>query len=143
MPRGIITFRSEKVPNVFRDRMRTRKWLTAVARDHGHTVDQLCFVLLSDRDLLRYNQRYLHHDSYTDIITFDLQAGNGVAGDILISLDRVRENAATFGVSVQYELRRVMVHGLLHLLGHTDKSPKGRAAMRAMEDRWLALLTRH
>lgn len=143
MPRGIITFRSKKVTNAFRDRARLRKWLCAVAKDHGLAIDEICFVLLTDRALLGYNQRYLRHDTYTDIITFDLQTGNGVAGDVLISYDRVRENAATFGVSMQHELQRVMVHGLLHLLGHTDKSAKGRASMRAMEDRWLALLSSH
>lgn len=137
---GVIGFKAENVPNAFRDRSRLRSWLRAVASDHGHSVGELTFVLLSDRGLLPYNKRYLGHDEYTDVITFDLQTGTGVSGDILISYDRVRENADTFGVSAQHELHRVMVHGLLHLLGHSDKSEAKRKAMRALEDKYIARL---
>lgn len=143
MPRrGGITFTSQQVPDAFRERDRLRRWLHRVARDHGHAINELTYVLMSDQALLTYNQRYLGHDEYTDIITFDLQTGTGVSGDILISYDRVRENARAFGVSVQHELRRVMVHGLLHLLGHRDKTKAQREAMRAQEDKYLALLKR-
>jgi rRNA maturation RNase YbeY len=137
---GTIAFKAIGVTNAFRDRERLRKWLRAVASDHGHSIGEVTFVLLTDKGLLPYNQRYLEHDEYTDVITFDLQTGTGISGDILISYDRVRENAATFGVSAQHELRRVMVHGLLHLMGHSDKSAAKRAAMRTEEDKYLARL---
>lgn len=133
-----ITFTAQGVPNVFRDRTKLRRWLASVARDHGHSVNEIAFVLLSDDALLEFNRRYLRHDDYTDVITFDGQTGTGVSGDVLMSHDRIRDNAKAFGVSTQHELRRVMVHGLLHLLGHSDKSKAKKAAMRVLEDKYLA-----
>lgn len=133
-----ITFIVQQVPSVFRERERLTKWLSAVAKDHGHSIGELNYVLMSDKALLQYNRDFLQHDEYTDVITFDGQTGTGVSGDVLMSYDRIRENAATFGVSIQHELRRVMVHGLLHLLGHSDKNAALRKAMRAMEDKYLA-----
>jgi rRNA maturation RNase YbeY len=109
-----------------------------VAQDHGTRIDAVSFVLMSDKGLLHYNSTFLQHDDYTDVITFPVESNNGVSGDVLMSYDRIRENAATFKVSAQQELRRVMVHGLLHLLGHTDKSKAKREAMRAQEDLFLA-----
>ena len=137
-PRGSIGFIAQEVPNVFHDRTRLRAWLSRVAKDHGHSIGELNFVLMSDKALLKYNQDFLQHDDYTDVITFDGQTGTGVSGDVLMSLDRIKENARAFGASTQHELRRVMVHGLLHLLGHTDKSEKKRKAMREQEDKFLA-----
>ncbi len=133
-----IAFKALGVTNAFRDRTQLRTWLAAVARDHGHRIEELNFVLMDDDALLRYNQRYLGHNELTDVITFDGQAGTGISGDVLMSLDRIRENAALYGVPLQHELRRVMVHGLLHLLGHGDKTKAQRADMRACEDRYLS-----
>ncbi len=132
-----IAFKAEEVPNAFRDREQLRRWLQGVARDHGHSINELNYVLMSDDALLAYNQRYLDHDEYTDVITFDGQTGTGVSGDILMSYDRIKENAAELGIPVQHELRRVMVHGLLHLLGHDDKTKAKKAAMREQEDKYL------
>ena len=137
---GIIAFKAIGVPSAFREREKLRKWIHAVASDHGHSIGEVTFVLLTDKGLLPYNKRYLDHDEYTDVITFDLQTGTGISGDILISYDRVRENAATYGVTAQQELQRVMVHGLLHLMGHSDKSAPKRKAMREEEDKYLARL---
>ncbi|MEZ4739221.1 MAG: rRNA maturation RNase YbeY [Flavobacteriales bacterium] len=133
-----IAYKAKDVPNAFRDRPLLTRWLSGVARDHGHSIGELTYVLLTDKALLEYNRRYLDHDEYTDVITFDGQTGTGVSGDVLISYERVKENAATFGVSAQHELRRVMVHGLLHLLGHKDKTKAQRADMRVLEDKYLA-----
>ncbi len=135
---GRIEFLARSVPSAYRDRRRLRKWLVAVARDHGHSIGELNYVLMSDKELLTYNREFLQHDEFTDVITFDGQTGTGVSGDVLMSLDRIKDNAGTFGVSAQHELRRVMVHGLLHLLGHTDKSAVKRKAMSALEDKYLA-----
>lgn len=137
-----VAFKAEEVPNAFRDRAAVTRWLQRVAQDHGTRIDLVCYVLMTDKALLHYNRTFLQHDEFTDVITFPVESNNGVAGDILISYDRIRENAATFGVSAQQELRRVMVHGLLHLLGHTDKTKAQRAAMREQEDRYLAKLGR-
>ena len=135
---GTIGFIVQEVPNAFRDRNRVRKWLYRVALDHGTRVDTVSFVLMSDKALLRYNRDFLQHDDYTDVITFPVESNNGVSGDVLMSYDRIRENAGLFGASIQHELRRVMVHGLLHLLGHTDKTKAQRTAMAALEDTYLA-----
>lgn len=135
-----IAFKAIDVPNAFRDRAGLRSWLIKVARDHDQSIAELNYVLMGDDALLEYNRRYLEHDEYTDVITFDGQTGNGVSGDVLISYDRIKENAALYGVSAQQELRRVMVHGLLHLLGHRDKTKAQREAMRVLEDKYLQLL---
>lgn len=135
--KGRITFIAQEVPYAFRDRIALRKWLTRVARDHGHNIGELNYVLMSDKALLKYNRDFLQHDDYTDVITFDGQTGTGVSGDVLMSYDRIKDNAGIFKVSTQQELRRVMVHGLLHLLGHTDKKPVQRRAMSALEDKYL------
>ena len=137
---GAIAFKAVDVPNAFRDRTALRKWLHAIARDHGHSIGELNYVLLTDKALLEYNQRYLDHDEFTDVITFDGQTGTGVSGDVLMSYDRIKENATSFGVSAQNELCRVMVHGLLHLLGHGDKTKAQKQAMRELEDRCLGRL---
>jgi len=135
---GTIGFIVKDVPDAFRDRNRLRRWLYRVAQDHGTRIDAVSFVLMDDKGLLHYNSTFLQHDDYTDVITFPVESNNGVSGDVLMSYDRIRENAATFGVSAQHELRRVMVHGLLHLLGHSDKSKAKREAMRLREDLYLA-----
>lgn len=134
----MVSFLATGVPSAFRDRPRLRKWIVAVAKDHGHSIGELNYVLMSDKELLTYNREFLQHDEFTDVITFDGQTGTGVSGDVLMSLERITENAKTFGVSTQHELRRVMVHGLLHLLGHSDKSAAKRKAMSALEDKYLA-----
>lgn len=137
-----ITFHLRGVPDAFRHRGRLRRWLKRVAREHGLEVHELAFVLMTDAELLEYNQRYLDHDTLTDVITFDGQTGTGVSGDVLMSYDRIRENAREYGTSAQRELHRVMVHGVLHLLGQRDKTEAQRRAMRDEEDRWLAVLDR-
>ena len=115
-----------------------RGWLEHVALDHGLAISELNFVLMTDPALLEFNQRYLGHNDLTDVITFDGQTGTGVSGDVLMSYDRIRENAPAYGSTVQQELRRVMVHGLLHLLGHVDSTQAQKQAMRVLEDRYLA-----
>ncbi len=137
VPPERIAFVVQNVPNAFRDRTALRKWVHSVAYGHGSRIDAVAFVLMDDKALLHYNRTFLQHDDYTDVITFPVESSNGVAGDVLMSYDRIRENAATFGVSAQQELHRVMVHGLLHLLGHSDKTKAKRDAMRGLEDRWL------
>ena len=96
-------------------------------------------MFCSDEHLLEMNRSYLEHDYYTDIITFDYVEENVVSGDLFISIDRVRDNAKTLGQSVREELHRVMVHGLLHLLGYHDKSKEEQVEMRSKEDYYLTL----
>ena len=116
-------------------------WLQQVAQSHESGIEALNYIFVSDDYLLRLNQEHLGHDTYTDIITFPLVEGRGknIQGDIYISIERVRENAATLKYDLTDELARVMVHGLLHLLGLNDHNPEERAAMRVAEDAALGM----
>lgn len=117
-----------------------KRWLYAVARMHHRRLSELNYIFCSDHFLLEMNRRYLQHDTFTDIITFDNSDLPGIIeADIYISVDRVVENAGTFKVPVREELARVMAHGLLHLCGYGDKSPAEIAEMRKEEERALSL----
>lgn len=134
----MISFQATGVPGIYRDRPRLRAWVTRVAHDHGARVERIAFVLMSDAELLAYNKRFLRHRYHTDVITFPFDNDKGLEGDVLMSLDRIRDNARIHRVSTQGELRRVMVHGVLHLCGHHDHTPRQKAAMRRSEDLYLA-----
>ena len=106
-------------------------------------LDAIQYVLVSDEALLEVNRSYLNHDYYTDIITFDLSApGSAKVSDIYISLDRVEENAKKYNQSRINELRRVMIHGCLHLCGYKDKLKTDQLRMREREDYYLRLFTK-
>ena len=116
-------------------------WLETIARAHGCEPLELNYIFVSDTYLLDLNQDFLNHDTFTDIITFPHfeEASKELAADIYISVDRVKENAMAFGVGFDLELRRVMAHGLLHLIGFKDKSADDKKQMRAAEDAAIAL----
>lgn len=113
------------------------EWLSTVAKLESRPAGAVNIIFCSDAYLHEMNVRYLDHDTLTDVITFPYAEGQ-VAGDIFISIDRVRENAATYGVALREELDRVMVHGVLHLAGYDDQTPEAKAAMREREDVYLA-----
>lgn len=117
-----------------------RKWLSSVAMSYGKRVGNLCYQFCDDEHILEANRQFLAHDYYTDIITFDTTEGDRLGGDMLISLDTVASNAEGLGVSYEQELHRVLVHGVLHLIGLRDKTEAEAVAMRAAEDRALAML---
>lgn len=104
-----------------------------LALEKKQHINSLQYVFMNDEELLALNKLYLNHDTYTDIITFDLSGDHGIEGEIYISLERVIENALTFGVSFKEELLRVMFHGVLHLMGYKDKNTKDQTAMREAE----------
>ncbi|MDE6490542.1 MAG: rRNA maturation RNase YbeY [Muribaculaceae bacterium] len=115
-------------------------WLGEVARRHDRIVGELTYIFCDDDKILDVNRKYLSHDYYTDIITFDYSRGRMVSGDMFISLDTVASNAASIGCDSSRELCRVIVHGLLHLCGIDDKGPGEREIMESHEDEALALL---
>ena len=118
----------------------TRSWLIEVANRENRGIGSLNYIFCSDSYLLKINREYLGHDTLTDIITFDnTESGELVEGDVYISVDRVQENAAEFNVAFPKELARVMVHGLLHLLGYKDKSVHQKRLMRKKESSYLSL----
>ena len=110
------------------------KWLTKVIHSENKTEGDVNFIFCADAFLLNINQKYLNHDTLTDIISFDYSVGNELHGDVFISIERVRENAKEFKVSFNDELKRVMAHGILHYCGYKDKTPKEKSLMRIKED---------
>ena len=116
-----------------------KAWLVQVASAHGKTISKLSYLFCDDEEILRVNRRFLGHDYFTDIITFDYSHGGRVGGDMVISLDTVASNADSLGESYQKELLRVIVHGLLHLCGIDDKGPGEREIMESEEDKALLL----
>lgn len=111
-----------------------KKWIKHIAQREGRRVGELNVILCSDEYLLDMNQKYLNHNTYTDIITFDYSEDNRLSGDIFISTDRVQENASMYNVDFQDELKRVIAHGVLHLCGYKDKTKMEKEKMREMEN---------
>ena len=135
----MVVFVDGDVPCNVEGRRRVKSWLAALAKHHNRSLGDLSIVSCSDEELLTYNRQYLDHDTYTDIITFDHTEGTTLSGDLLISFDRVCENAENHGVVFQEELRRVMAHGVLHLAGFKDKTADDATAMRQAEDHALQM----
>lgn len=123
--------------NFIKGRQLLKKWLAFSASKEGFKTGTLNYIFCSDDYLIKINIQFLDHNTYTDIITFDYTENKTVNGDIYISIDRIRENAGKYGVSTEDELRRVMVHGLMHLCGYKDKKPKDKALMTSKEDFYL------
>jgi rRNA maturation RNase YbeY len=115
------------------------KWIQQIIISENKTEGELNFIFCDDEYLLDINQRYLDHDYYTDIISFDYSLANELHGDIFISIDRVMENASTFNVSFQNELLRVMAHGILHYCGYKDKLEADSQEMRLKENEKIAM----
>ena len=115
-------------------------WVEKVAASLGKRVGALSYIFCDDEYILDTNRKYLQHDYYTDIITFDYCEGDVLSGDLFISLDTVRTNAEQFGKTYDDELHRVIIHGILHLVGINDKGPGEREIMEAAENKALALL---
>lgn len=118
---------------------KVKKWVSQVVQLRGKRVGNISYLFCDDEHLLGVNQQFLNHDTYTDIITFDYVVADLISGDILISVDRVGENAEKFGVPFEQELHRVVIHGVLHLLGQGDKSDAEAVEMRRQEEEALAL----
>jgi rRNA maturation RNase YbeY len=112
-------------------------WLKSATKKEGRALGELVFNFCSDKSLSKINKEFLNHDTLTDVITFDYSALNEISGEIFISTDRVRENASEFQQSFEIEIRRVMIHGLLHLCGYNDKTAKEKELMSDRENFYL------
>lgn len=117
-----------------------RQWVEQVTKNHGRRVGQINYIFVNDERILEVNLEFLGHDYYTDIITFDYDEADIISGDLYISLDTVRTNAALMGATYEQELHRVIIHGVLHLCGINDKGPGEREIMEMNENQALALL---
>ncbi|MBL6874221.1 MAG: rRNA maturation RNase YbeY [Flavobacteriales bacterium] len=132
----MITFQNTSKFKV-KDLRKKKIWLNSISKNEGKDIGSLNFLFVDDKEMLKYNKKYLQHESYTDIITFDNSLNNKIAGDIVISLERVNENAKYYQVNYNFELERVMAHGLLHLLGYNDKNKEEKIIIRKKENYYL------
>ena len=138
-----IGFFVEGIKYNVKDKLVRKSWLKEVVLASDKRIGDINYIIVSDEYLLSMNQQYLKHDTYTDIITFDYCEDNVVSGDMFISIDRVRENAQMFNVGEDQEFNRVLVHGLLHLLGQKDKSKGDSEEMRRKEELWLSKIQKN
>ena len=134
-----ISFNNEGVATKTPSKRLLKAWIKEFVSNHGKKVGELAFIFCSDEKILEVNQNFLQHDYYTDIITFDYCEGEIVSGDIFISVERVAENATSHNVEYKEELLRVLAHGVLHLIGFQDKSPKKKKEMTENEDLCISL----
>ena len=135
----MITYNAENVRLPKIRKRDTTAWIKAVAAEYDRQGGDGGDMVVDDDKILEVNREYLGHDYYTDVITFDYDEDDIVSGDIVISLDTVRSNAALFGKTYEDELNRVIIHGILHLCGINDKGPGEREIMEAAENRALDL----
>lgn len=129
-----ITFYNEDIAYNLPQKRLYKAWIEQTVAYHGKTVGELSFIFCSDAYLLEMNNTYLQHDYFTDIITFDYSEKNLISGDLFISVDRVKDNALKNDVSLQNEMQRVVIHGVLHLCGFRDKKKSDIEMMRKMEE---------
>lgn len=134
-----IQFFEEDIVYKLKNKAKVRQWINETIIAEGFKLQELTYIFCSDPYLLQINQQYLDHDTFTDIITFDNSfEEKRITGDIFISIDRIRENALKFNVPETDELHRVIIHGILHLLGYKDKSVVDKEKMTQKEDFYLA-----
>ena len=130
----MVTFNAQNTTLPDLDTAAVKQWLADVARSYGKRLGDINYVFTDDDTILTMNRQFIGHDYYTDHIGFDYCEGSILSGDIYISLDTVRTNAELYAPSYDHELHRVIIHGLLHLIGLQDKTPEERASMEAAEN---------
>ena len=134
----MVSYFTEDLVFPFKEKRLTSRWLKFVAERENKRLGDISVIFCSDNYILDVNIKYLGHDYFTDIITFDYCEGNRLSGDLFISVDSVRENAAFYGTEFADELNRVIVHGVLHLIGYDDHTEADIAVMRAKENYYLS-----
>ncbi len=135
----MVRYYCEDIKFVFKNKLANNRWLKMVAGSEVKTLGDISIIFCSDNYILDVNLRYLQHDYFTDIITFDYCEGDRLSGDLFISVDSVRENSKEFGTDFDEELHRVIVHGLLHLIGYDDHTEEEQKVMRSKENYYLGL----
>ena len=134
----MISYYTQDTDFVFKGKQFTNKWLRMVAESEIKRIGDISIIFCSDNYILDVNMKYLQHDYFTDIITFDYCEGDRLSGDLFISIDSVRENAKFYNTEFNEELNRVMVHGILHLIGYDDHTQKDQKLMRTKENYYLS-----
>lgn len=133
----MIRYFTQDIDFVLKAKSGHREWLKAVALEENRRLGEISVIFCSDTYLLDINRKYLGHDYYTDIITFDYSEGDKISGDLFISVDTVRSNSEYYSTGFEDELDRVIVHGLLHLIAYDDHTDEQSAVMRAKENYYL------
>ena len=129
-----VSFQNQEIQFKLSDKIKIKSWIKTIVELEKKKLGQINFVFTSDEELLKTNIEFLKHDTYTDIITFDYCEGKIINGDIIISVERVQENSKKFKVDFDSEIKRVIIHGVLHLCGYKDKTAKDAALMKSKEN---------
>jgi len=129
-----VSFHSADITFILKEKSKFRKWIISEIIRINHKPGYLNLIFCSDDYLLDINRKYLNHDYYTDIITFNYNDDKRISGDLFISIDRIKENASNFNTNFHHELQRVVIHGILHLLGHSDNSNLLKKKIHEIED---------
>lgn len=143
MPAVPVCFFCEKISFTPRNKKKLKNWIADTAKKEGFAIGNINYIFCNDEYLYQINKKFLNHDTYTDIVTFDNNDSESeklLIADIFISYERLKENAKLFGVSLTNELHRVMIHGILHLCGYKDKKKADSDLMRKKEDNYVASL---
>lgn len=136
----MINFFNEDIDFKFKGRNNFKAWLKKVAEREGFRITDLNYIFCSDQHLHKINLEYLNHDTYTDIITFDNSEDEStIEGDIFVSIERITDNSKILNTPFDEEMKRVVVHGLLHLCGFDDHSVKDKAEMRRLESEYILI----
>lgn len=136
-----IYFFNEDISFLLKNKRKTTQWIEAVCKKEKQKVKSISIIFCSDSFLFDLNKKYLNHDTFTDIITFDYtEEEMQLQGDIFISIDRIKENAIQLKINFQEEIHRVIIHGILHLLGYGDKTKKEKEVMREKENTYLKMM---
>ncbi len=135
-----IDFQTQDIDLVIKEKNKIRLWIVNAVKNEGKKIGDITYIFCTDDYLLQMNLQYLQHNTYTDVITFDYTEGKRVSGDIFISYDRITDNSKELGTTLENELHRVMIHGIMHLCGYVDKQTEERANMTVKENQYLALL---
>ena len=135
----MVTYFFEDTDFKLKNKTKIKKWLKLVAESEVFSLGALSVIFCSDNYILDINQRFLQHDYFTDIITFDYSEGEKISGDLYISVDSVRENSIEYETEFEEELHRVIVHGVLHLIGYDDHTDEDIRTMRSKENYYLSL----
>ena len=135
----MVSYYNQDIDFTLKEKSLNSRWIKMVAESEIRKLGAISYIFCSDSNILDVNIKYLGHDYYTDIITFDYTEGKTISGDLFISIESVRENAELYSVSFEDELDRVMVHGILHLIGYDDHSEEDIKVMRAKEDYYIGV----
>lgn len=136
----LIYFHSEDIKFTLKQKKMLKNWIYETISTEQCQLGNISYIFCSDKYLHKMNVKYLNHDTYTDIITFDYSEDKLISGDLFISYERVKQNARTYNKYLIEELHRVMIHGVLHLCGYGDKTESEKKQMRSKEDHYLSVL---